>query len=170
MGVSGSGKSTVGARLAQELGLEFIEGDEHHPVANVEKMSAGIPLTDDERAPWLRTLAGLVVERHSRGEGTVLACSALRRAYRDVLRAAVPHEESFVIQLDADVETLRPRIRRRRGHFMPAGLLASQLATLEPLEPDETGVLLDAGRALEVVAAEALEAVPVGHGTLPPGR
>ena len=159
MGVSGSGKSTVGARLAHELGLEFIEGDEHHPAANVEKMAAGIPLTDEDRAPWLRTLSRLVAERHSRGEGTVLACSALRRAHRDVLRYSVPPAESFVIQLDADTATLRSRLVTRRGHYMPATLLESQLATLESLATDELGVTLDAARPVELVIADALSAV-----------
>jgi gluconokinase len=158
MGVSGSGKSTVGARVARELRLEFIEGDEHHPPANVEKMAAGIPLTDEDRAPWLRTLADLVAERHSRGQGTVLACSALRRAYRDVLRSAVPPDESFVIQLDADAATLRSRLVTRRGHYMPASLLESQRATLEPLATDERGMTLDAARLAELVIADGLSA------------
>ena len=170
MGVSGSGKSTVGARLADDLGLEFIEGDEHHSPANVEKMAAGIPLTDEDRGPWLRTLAGLVAERHSRGEGTVLACSALRRAYRDVLRAAVPLQESFAIQLDGDAETLRTRVGQRRGHYMPRSLLASQLATLEPLEEDEPGAVVDASGSVADVTAAALSALNGWHGTLPAGR
>lgn len=159
MGVSGSGKSAVGEALAIGLDLEFIEGDEHHPPANVEKMAAGIPLADEDRWPWLHALADLLAERHDRDIGTVLACSALRRSYRDVLRAAVPAEESFVIELDADEATLRARLEDRRGHFMPANLLASQLATLERLEPDEAGVLVDASRGLETVIAEAVGAV-----------
>ena len=170
MGVSGSGKSTVGAGLAAELGLEFIEGDEYHPAANVEKMAAGIPLTDEDREPWLRTLAGLVAERHSRGEGTVLACSALRRGYRDLLRAAVPDEESFVVLLDADAETLRARMGARRGHYMPRSLLASQLATLEPLDEDEPGAVVDASGSVADVTAAALSALSGWHGTLPAGR
>jgi gluconokinase len=159
MGVSGSGKSAVAARLAAELGFEFIEGDEHHPPANVEKMAAGIPLTDDDRRPWLEVLAGLVAERHRRGVATVLACSALRRAYRDMLRAAVPPRETFVIELDADAATLEARMRDRRGHYMPASLMASQLATLEPRQPDEAGVTLDATRPLDIVVADAATAV-----------
>jgi gluconokinase len=170
MGVSGSGKSVVGTRLAAELGVEFIEGDDHHPPANVEKMAAGIPLTDEDRGPWLRALADLVAERHARGEGTVLACSALRRTYRDVLRTALPLEESFVIQLDADVETIRSRLVGRRGHYMPASLLESQLETLEPLETDEGGVVLDSTEPEPDVVARALAAVRARHGTLPAGR
>ncbi|HEV8699410.1 MAG TPA: gluconokinase [Candidatus Limnocylindrales bacterium] len=156
MGVSGSGKSVVGKRLAALLGVEFIEGDDHHPAENIEKMAAGSPLTDEDRAPWLRALAEIIAERHEDGVGTVLACSALRRAYRDLLRAAIPMEESFVIHLDADVETLRSRLASRRGHYMPVSLLDSQLTTLEPLEPDEAGVFVDAARPLDVVVASAL--------------
>src|SRR5688572_30944649 len=123
MGVSGSGKTGVGKALAERLKIEFIEGDDYHPDANVEKMAAGIPLTDEDRWPWLRALSDLVTERHVRDAGTVLACSALRREYRDVLRAAVPSTESFVIHLDADEATLRARVEHRRGHYMPASLL-----------------------------------------------
>jgi gluconokinase len=170
MGVSGSGKTGVGQALAEGLGFEFIEGDDHHPEANVEKMAAGIPLTDEDRWPWLRALADFVAERHQRDAGTVLACSALRRTYRDVLRAAVPTEESFAIQLDADETTLRSRLEQRRGHYMPASLLESQLATLEPLEPDESGVVLNATRPEREVVEQALTAVRSWHGTLPPGR
>jgi gluconokinase len=170
LGVSGSGKTTVGQALAERLGVEFIEGDDYHPAANVEKMAVGIPLTDEDRWPWLRALADLVGERHQRDAGTVLACSALRRAYREVLRATVPPAESFVIQLLADEATLRSRLKQRRGHYMPASLLDSQLATLEPLEPDEAGVALDATRPELDEMAEALAAVRARHGTLPPGR
>jgi gluconokinase len=159
MGVSGSGKSAVGACLAADLRFEFIEGDDYHPAANIEKMAAGIPLTDDDRWPWLDALAGLLAERHRRAVATVLACSALRRAYRDILRAAVPPEETFVIELDADAATLEARMRDRRGHYMPPSLLASQLATLERLAGDEPGVILDAARPLDVVVAGAATAV-----------
>jgi gluconokinase len=159
MGVSGTGKSVVGEGLAAELEFEFIEGDDHHPQANIEKMAAGIPLTDEDRAPWLKALADLVAAWHARGEATVLACSALRRAYRDELRSAIPSDESFVIELDADAGTLRARMESRRGHYMPASLLDSQLATLEPLEADEAGVAIDATQAREVVIAAAVEAV-----------
>jgi gluconokinase len=158
MGVSGSGKTTVGRALAEELGVEMIEGDDHHPPENVAKMAAGIPLTDADRGPWLQTLAELLTDRHKRGEDTVLACSALRRTYRDVLRAAVPDSETLMIQLDADRETLRSRMESRTGHYMPPALLDSQLATLEPLEPDEPGVILDATQPPNVVVAAAVSA------------
>jgi gluconokinase len=174
MGVSGSGKSTVATELARRLGFVMIEGDDLHPPSNVEKMAAGVPLTDDDRRPWLETLRDLLGDHHEKGEGTVLACSALRRAYRDLLRSALPPDEAFVIALDVDHDTLRRRMAQRTGHYMPVSLLESQLATLEPLEPDERGVTLDAGKPLEDVVAAALaavEAVRQGrHGTLPPGR
>jgi gluconokinase len=159
MGVSGSGKTTVAAALAREFGLEMIEADDHHPGANVEKMRAGIPLTDEDRAPWLDALAAILADRHSRSQSTVLACSALRRAYRDVLRAAVPADESFVIELDADAVTLRQRMRSRTGHYMPVSLLESQLATLEPLESGEAGVRIDATQDRDAVVADAIGAV-----------
>jgi gluconokinase len=161
MGVSGSGKTTVGRAIAARLELAFIEGDDHHPAANVEKMAAGVPLTDDDRIPWLEGLAALVASHHQRGEGTVLACSALRRSYRDILRTAAP-DETFIIHLAVDVETLRTRMLARAGHFMPTSLLASQLETLEPLQDDEAGVTIDATRALAVVIDEALAAVNGG--------
>jgi gluconokinase len=170
MGVSGSGKTAVGHAMAEGLGMEFIEGDDYHPDANVEKLAAGIPLTDEDRWPWLRALVDLVAERHEAEAGTVLACSALRRVYRNVLRTASPQGESFVIQLDADEAALRSRLEHRRGHYMPASLLESQLATLEPLEPDETGAVIDARVPEPDVVAEALAAVRAWHGTLPTGR
>jgi len=170
MGVAGSGKSTVGAALARELGSEFLEGDAFHPAANVEKMAAGIPLTDADREPWLARLADLLADRHAHAESTVLACSALRRAYRDRLRAAVPGDESFAILLVAEARTLEHRLEARRGHYMPASLLESQLATLEPLEPDEAGATIDATGSPPDIVAAALAAVRVRHGTLPPGR
>ena len=156
MGVAGSGKSTVAVALADRLGLEMIEGDALHPAANVEKMRSGIPLTDEDRRPWLASLARLLADRHAQGRGTVLACSALRRAYRDTLRAAVPAGETFVIELDADAATLRARMAMRTGHYMPVSLLDSQLATLEPLADDEVGIAVDARRPLDEILADAI--------------
>ena len=156
MGVSGSGKTTVASALARELGAELVEADDHHPPGNVEKMRAGIPLDDEDRRPWLATLARLLRERHARDERTVLACSALKRAYRDVLRSAVPPAETFTIELDADPDTVRQRMASRTGHFMPASLLDSQLETLEHLEDDERGVIVDANRPADTVTADAL--------------
>ena len=159
MGVAGSGKSTVAAALSDRLGLEMIEGDTLHPAANVEKMRSGIPLTDDDRRPWLASLASLLADRHSQERGTVLACSALRRTYRDILRAAVPADETFAIELDADAATLRTRIASRTSHFMPTSLLESQLATLEHIADDEIGVAVDAGVSLDAVITAANAAV-----------
>lgn len=159
MGVSGTGKSSVGRLLADLLGAEFLEGDEHHPEANIAKMSAGIALTDEDRRPWLESLAQLVRSWDLGGVGTVLTCSALRRGYRDVLRAAVPSPRLVFVHLHAPFEVLEQRMTRRPGHFMPPSLLRSQLDTLEPLEPDETGVVVDVSSALEDVVAAAVVAL-----------
>ena len=159
MGVAGSGKSTVAAALSDRLGLDMIEGDALHPAANVEKMRNGIPLTDDDRRPWLESVASLLADRHSQGRGTVLACSALRHSYRDTLRAAVPAGETYVIDLDVDASTLRARMAHRTGHFMPASLLDSQLATLEPLADDEAGMTVDGSAPPDVVIGTASRAI-----------
>jgi gluconokinase len=129
MGITGSGKTTVGAALAHALGVDFVEGDDYHPPENVRRMASGIPLTDDDRAGWLRALATLIREAKGAGAGLVLACSALKRSYRDVLRAAAP-ELRFVF-LNGPRALISERLAERRGHFMPASLLESQLATLE---------------------------------------
>lgn len=135
MGVSGSGKSVVGAALAAALGVPFADGDDLHPRANVEKMRAGVPLADEDRWPWLDRCGAWLAEHDG---GGVLACSALRRSYRDRLRT---HASSVrFVELDVDEAVLTDRLARRTGHFMPASLLASQLATLEPLADDEPGV------------------------------
>lgn len=134
-GVSGSGKSTVGSQLAATLGVPFIDGDSLHSAANIEKMSAGHPLTDDDRLPWLETV-GRTLGEHTQG-GLVVACSALRRRYRELIRAEAPGV--FFVVLTGPREVLEQRLGDRPGHFMPASLLDSQLATLEPLEPGEHG-------------------------------
>jgi gluconokinase len=159
MGVAGSGKSTVANALARELGVEMIEGDDHHPAANVEKMATGIPLTDEDRRPWLRELAELLADRHERGIGTVLACSALRRSYRDVLRSRIPRDEAFAVLLDVDAAILRDRLTSRQGHYMPASLLESQLATLEPLGHDEAGITVDATRPVDATVSTVVAEV-----------
>lgn len=135
MGITGSGKSTVGARLAKALGVDFVEGDDYHPPENIRRMAAGIPLTDDDRADWLRALAARLREASETGAGLVVTCSALKRSYRDRLRAAAP-EVQFVY-LQGSRELIAERVAERRGHFMPASLLDSQLATLEEPGSDE---------------------------------
>ena len=145
MGVSGSGKTTIGRRLAAHLLYVFADGDDFHPPQNVAKMARGEPLTDADREPWLQTLAEWIAQHHDGGRSTVLACSALKRRYRDTLRSAVPASNAVVfIHLDAPRAALLERMRHRTGHYMPPALLDSQLATLEPLAPDEPGIVVDA--------------------------
>jgi carbohydrate kinase (thermoresistant glucokinase family) len=150
MGVSGSGKSTVGTGLADALGVPFTDADVLHPAANIAKMAAGIPLTDEDRMPWL-ALVG--IELADAPGGLVIACSALKRSYRDAIRAAAPGTR-FVF-LEGSRALLEGRMQHREGHFMPASLLDSQLATLEPLAADEPGVTvsLDANPTVEEIVA-----------------
>jgi gluconokinase len=141
MGVAGSGKSTIGAALARALGVDFVEGDEYHPAENVERMSRGIPLTDDDRAGWLRALAMRIREAKDAGTGLVLTCSALKRSYRDVLRAEAG--ELRFVYLRGPRGLIAERLASRRGHFMPASLLDSQLATLQEPSADEGAWVCD---------------------------
>ena len=142
MGVSGSGKSTVGALLAESLGVPFVDGDALHPPANVAKMASGHPLTDEDRIPWLHAVGRALAD--TAPEGAILACSALKRAYRDLIRAEAP--DAFFAELDGSRDVLAARMTARPGHFMPVSLLDSQLATLEPLQPGEVGLRMDVGR------------------------
>ncbi|NES31972.1 gluconate kinase [Micromonospora terminaliae] len=141
MGVSGAGKTTVARGISELTGLRFAEADEFHSAANVARMRAGVPLDDADRWPWLRALAGWMADRHAEGVSTVLTCSALKRAYRDVLRQGPAHVE--FLHLDGAAELIRDRLDRRVGHYMPASLLDSQRAILEHLGPDESGVVLE---------------------------
>jgi len=159
MGVSGSGKSTVGALLAQALQVPFLEGDAFHPPDNVARMAAGIALTDADREGWLRTLAGQL-KQHAHS-GVVLSCSALKRRYRDTLRGAAPN--LALIHLSGTPDTLAQRLAGRSGHYMPPSLLASQLATLEPPQPDEDALMLDNARAPQALVREALEWLGAAH-------
>jgi gluconokinase len=138
MGVSGSGKSTVAHGIATALGWEFAEGDAFHSEANVAKMRSGQPLTDEDRWPWLCSIGDWISEKTAAGESAVVTCSALRRAYRDVLREGRPNVRFLHVQ--APSEVIQDRMEHRPGHYMPPSLLPSQLAVLEPLEPDEPGV------------------------------
>ncbi len=148
MGVSGSGKSTIGARLAQTLGLPFADADAFHPPANVAKMSAGTPLTDADRWPWLDALGAWLA---AQPDGGVIACSALKRAYRDRLRAAVPGMR--ILHLSGEPAMIAARQAARENHFMPASLMASQFATLEPPGPDEAALVLDITAQPETIIA-----------------
>jgi gluconokinase len=150
MGVSGSGKSTIGAQLARALALPFGDADTFHPAANVRKMSAGIPLTDEDRWPWLDALGAWLA---AQAGGGVIACSALKRIYRDRLRAAVPGLR--ILHLSGQPGMITARQAAREGHFMPPSLMASQFATLEPPAPDEAALVLDITAPPEVLILQA---------------
>ena len=151
IGVSGSGKTTVGKRLAPALDATYIEGDDYHPSANIAKMRAGRPLDDNDRMPWLDKLGHVIAEHGAQGRAVVVACSALRRRYRDRLAAAARQPLTF-IHLTIAPAILEARMKARTQHFMPAALLQSQLATLEPLEDDEDGTeIAETGTAQQTV-------------------
>ena len=151
MGVTGTGKTTTAKALVDRLGWPYAEADDFHPKANIEKMAAGHPLTDEDRWPWLRSLRDWMSEQASKGLSTVVTCSALKRSYRDVLRQA----QGLVrfVELDLDEADLRVRMTQRK-HFMPVSLLRSQEDTLEPLEADEDGFRIVSKGDVEDVAAE----------------
>lgn len=155
MGVSGSGKSTVGRALAERLGVAFADADDFHPPANVAKMRAGEPLDDADRAPWLDAVAGWIADRGDRGG--VMSCSALKHRYRDRLRRADPG--LFFVHLDGSAELIASRLAVRRGHFMPATLLASQLRALERLSADESGAVVPIGGDGQATVERAYAAV-----------
>ncbi len=158
MGVSGCGKSTVAAGLAERAGLLLGDADRFHPEANIAKMSAGIALDDADRRPWLQALADWTHEHEARGTSTVLACSALRRSYREILRSGAGRVE--FVHLAGPIEQVAPRLVARTSHFMPRELLESQYATLEPLGPDEPGITLD----LSLSTSELIAAAVLGLG------
>ena len=151
MGVSGSGKSLIGAALAHALGIDFVEGDKYHPAENVERMSRGVALTDADRVGWLRALAARIRQARDGGTGLVMTCSALKRSYRDLLRAEAL-ELQFVF-LHGPRALIAERIAGRRGHFMPPSLLESQFATLEEPSPDEHAWVCDIGQSPEDLVA-----------------
>ena len=152
MGVSGCGKSTVGAALAQALGLRFVEGDELHPPRNVELMAAGTPLTDDDRREWLQAVAATLAD--AKDDGVVVSCSALKRSYRDLLRGSAP--DLKLVHLRGEPALLARRLHERKGHYMPPSLLQSQLDTLEPPAADESVYTADIGQAPSLVVAQLL--------------
>lgn len=152
MGVSGSGKSTIGAALAQRLGVPFVDADDLHPEANIAKMSRGEALDDSDRGPWLETI-GEWLAAHP--EGGVVSCSALKRKYRDQLRHHVDALE--FLHLQGSREVIARRQASRPGHFMPASLLTSQFATLEQLEPDERGVVIDVDQSVDAIVQQYVD-------------
>ena len=156
MGVSGSGKSTVGAALAQRLGVRFADADDFHPPANIAKMTAGNALDDDDRYPWLGSIGEWLAERND--VGGVMSCSALKRKYRDQLRHHEPRTEFLL--LHGTLEVITRRQSSRPGHFMPASLLQSQFDTLEPLAPDENGVVVDVDQSIDAIVNEYASTLP----------
>ncbi|WDG27349.1 gluconokinase [Streptomyces sp. CA-278952] len=155
MGVSGSGKTTVGQSLAASLGVLFAEADDFHPPENVAKMRAGTALSDEDRRPWLDVIAGWLREHTS--DGGVITCSALKRSYRDRLVSAAP--QVFFVHLDGPAELIAERMAARRGHFMPVELLRSQLDALEPLTDEERGAIVPITGTVEETTHSALAAV-----------
>jgi len=152
MGVSGSGKSTVAGILAGQLGWDLEEGDDLHPPANVAKMAAGFPLTDEDRWPWLDLVAGWISDHTRAGIPGIITCSALRKVYRDRMRG----EHVVFVHLAGSKDTIGRRLNARRDHFMPGTLLDSQMATLEPPGPDENTLVVDLGRKPAEEAAEII--------------
>ncbi|MEV7178856.1 gluconokinase [Kitasatospora sp. NPDC093679] len=159
MGVSGVGKTTVARLLAERLGLPGAEADDFHPPENIAKMSAGVPLGDRDREPWLHALGRWLGDRATAGTGGVVTCSALKRQYRDTLRAHCP--DAFFLHLSGGHELVQDRLAHRVGHFMPTSLLDSQYALLEPLQPDERGAVLDVGPTPAILVESA--AALLGH-------
>ncbi|EMD21706.1 gluconokinase [Amycolatopsis azurea] len=153
MGVSGSGKTTVGTALAERLGVDYAEADTFHPQANIDKMSSGHPLNDEDRQPWLEAIAAWISDHQS--SGGVVTSSALKHRYRDILRGG---GKVWFLHLHGDRDLLAERMKHRSGHFMPVSLLDSQLADLEPLRPDEHGLIADIADKPEGIVETALSA------------
>jgi gluconokinase len=154
MGVSGSGKTTIADGIGQRLGWPLLEGDKFHPPANVEKMSHGIPLTDEDRWPWLHAIADAIDAVRTRGESAVVACSALKRSYRDILIGERP--DVVLVYLQGDKDLIAARMAARKGHFMPVALLDSQFATLEEPGPDEHPVTVSIAPPSQAIVDEVV--------------
>jgi gluconokinase len=157
MGVSGSGKSTIGALLARDLGVPFADADDLHPIENIEKMASGQPLNDDDRWPWLAKVGDALADGGKSGNGLVMACSALKRRYRDAIRERAPH--TLFVHLHGSREVLGTRTEGRSGHFMPPSLLDSQFASLEELQPDEPGFVVDVAGTVREILDQAVAGV-----------
>jgi gluconokinase len=155
MGVAGAGKTTVGELIAKGLGWPFVDGDDLHPQANIDKMRSGIPLTDADRAPWLEAIGDWIDARAARSEPGVVACSALKRAYRDRLRAGRPQVR--IVYLRGSESQIAERLAHRSGHFWPAGLLATQFADLEPPGADEDPIVVGVEQPPEAVAKAVID-------------
>ncbi len=155
MGVSGCGKSMVAEAIHNRLDFALAEGDDFHPAANIKKMSSGIPLTDEDRWPWLDAVSAWMTEHEDLDESTVVSCSALKRSYREVLRKNV---NVFFVHLAGSQKLIQERLSARKGHFMPPILLSSQFAILEPLQADENGIMISIEGTQSEVTARVLDA------------
>jgi gluconokinase len=159
MGVAGSGKSRIGSAFAGALGIPFVEGDDDHPFENVARMARGEPLTDEHRAGWLRVLAARIRDADAAGTGLVVTCSALKRAYRDVLRAGATSGRVQFVLLRGPRDLIGERLAARRGHYMPVSLLDSQFATLEEPAPDEHAWVCDVTQSPEAIVTQLMTMV-----------
>ena len=157
MGVSGSGKTSVAVEMARRLGWDHIEGDDLHPAANVAKMRAGTPLTDEDRWPWLRRIAEVIGEHEAAGSSFLVTCSALKRSYRELLRDG--HPSVWFAHVNPSEAVLTDRLAKRTGHYMPPSLLGSQLATLEPLAADEPGAAVSGEVSVDQTTTGLLDAL-----------
>ncbi|WP_316177162.1 MULTISPECIES: gluconokinase [unclassified Bradyrhizobium] len=161
MGVSGSGKSTIGQALGQRLGWRFEDGDSFHPPANVAKMSAGHPLTDEDRWPWLQAIAAEIARCRTAGQHIIIACSALKKAYRDILVGG--RNDVRMVYLQGSQELIGERMSHREGHFMPPGLLASQFATLEPPGAAEHPITVSVDAPVAAIVDDIMQQLHAGR-------
>jgi gluconokinase len=159
MGVSGSGKSTIAEHLAVRIGWRYVDGDLFHPASNVAKMSAGQPLTDEDRWPWLQAIAGEIDRLSTASQRAVVACSALKRAYRDILVRG--RDDIRIVFLDGTQDLIAKRLAARKGHFMPPGLLDSQFRTLEPPQPSERPVTVSIDASVEAIIDDIIRQLDI---------